>query len=171
MSGRGWKVVNVMKDKGSRNDDRALIRVIQFCSAFGLGAMAAILYSVKQVSPALRYEITFGTGVAFLLAVGLSWAFWRLVFGKQPELDGSLSKRRRRWFAVLSLILTGATLAPFFYALKDVANEEARQVAQGTALALLALSALGFLFWRVTRFLNADSQRNAEEDHTSSKPE
>jgi len=171
MSGRGWKVVQVMKEKRSRNDDRALIRVIQFCSGFGLGTMAAILYSVKQVSPALRYEITFGTGVAFLLAVGLSWAFWRLVFGKQPELDGSLSKRRRRWFAVLSLILTGATLAPFFYALKDVTSEEAGQVAQGTALALLALSALGFLFWRVTRFLNADSRRNAEEERTSSKPE
>jgi hypothetical protein len=160
-----------MKDKSTRNDDRALIRVIQFSSAFGLGTMAAILYSVKQVSPVLRYEISFGTGVAFVLAIGLSWAFWRLVFGKEPELDGSLSRRRRRWFAVLALILTGATLAPFVYALKDVTNDEARQVAQGTAWALLALSALGFLFWRVIRFLNADSQRNADGDHSSSKPE
>ena len=74
-----------MNNNGSGKDDRALIRVIKFSSATGLGTMAAILYSVKQVTPVLRYEISFGTGLSFLLAVVLSWAYWRLLFGRRND--------------------------------------------------------------------------------------
>src|SRR5437870_4589169 len=132
--------------------------------------MAAILYSVKQVSPGLEYEISPGTGVSFVLAVAFSWAFWRLVFGKRKDLNDALSRPRRRWFVALSFLLTVATLVPFVYALKDLANDKAGEVVQGTAFAVIALAAVGFLFWRVTRYLNADSQRNAGPEDKLSEP-
>jgi hypothetical protein len=124
--------------------------------------MAAILYSVKQVTPALRYEISFGTGVSFVLAVVISSAYWRLVFGRGNDPSDGLSRPRRRWLVALSLLLAAATVTPFVYALKDVAHNQASEVAQGTAIAVMVLGALGFLFWRVTRYLNADSQRSAK---------
>jgi len=160
-----------MNNDSSGKDDQALIRVIKFSSAAGLGTMAAILYSVKQVTPVLRYEISLGTGVSFLLAVVVSWAYWRLVFGRRNNPNDAISKPRRRWFVALSLFLAAATVAPFIYALKDVARDQASEVAQGTAIAILVLGAVGFLFWRVTRYLNADSERSAEHRRAPGDPE
>ena len=159
-----------MKDQSREKDERGLIRVIKFSSAIGLGIMASILYSVKQVSPELRYQISWGSGWAFAVAVGLSWAFWRVVFGKSHDLNPGMSRARKRWLAVLSLVLAAATLLPFAAAFKDVASEKAREVAQGTALAVLALAGVGTLFWRVTRFLNADTERNAGEGEKPMRP-
>lgn len=155
----GWKVADVLDEQNSGKDDRALMRVIQFSSAFGLGIMGAVLYSVKEVSPGLKYEISFGTAVAFLAAAALSWVFWRLVFGRRNE-DDRPATSRRLWFAVLSLLVIVATVVPFVCALKGVTHEKVIEIAQGTAIALGALSVVGFLFWRVTRFLKADSERN-----------
>ena len=80
-----------MNNNGSGKHDRALIRVIKFSSATGLGTMAAILYSVKQVTPVLRYEISFGTGLSFLLAVELLWALGRIGLGWFSGASGAAS--------------------------------------------------------------------------------
>jgi 4-amino-4-deoxy-L-arabinose transferase-like glycosyltransferase len=157
----------VIKGKNDAGSERALFRVIKFSSAFGLGAMAAILYSVKRVTPDLEYEVSFGSGVCFALAVAVSWAFWRVVFGKQNDLNQGWSRNRRRRFIALSLFLSAATAVPFVYALKDVAWDEASEVAQGTAIAVLVLGMLGFVFWRLTRYLNADSKREEDNDGSS----
>ena len=156
-----------MRNRGQPNNDRDLTRVIKCSSALGLGLMAAFLYSIKQVTPELRYNISVGTGVSFMAAATLSWAFWRLVFGKPNSSENGLSKRRKRWFIILSVFLTVATLAPFVYTLKGVANEKMVEIAEGTALALLALGGVGFLLWKTARFLENDSKR-ADED---TKPE
>src|SRR5881296_4748030 len=112
-----------MRNKRQANNDRDLTRVIKWCSALALGLMAAFLYSIKQVTPEFQYRISFGTGVSFVAAVALSWAFWRLVFGRPNSSENGLSKPRKRWLIILSAFLTAATLAPFAYALKGVANE------------------------------------------------
>jgi len=156
-----------MRNKRPANNDRDLTRVIKYSSALGLGLMAAFLYSIKQVTPELQYKITVGTGVSFAAAAALSWAFWRLVFGKPNSSENGLSKPRKRWFIILSVFLTVATLAPFVYTLKGVANEKMVEIAEGTALALLALGVVGFLLWKAARFLEEDSKREDED----TKPE
>ena len=156
-----------MRNKRPANNDRDLTRVIKYSSALGLGLMAAFLYSIKQVTPELQYKITVGTGVSFAAAAALSWAFWRLVFGKPNSSENGLSKPRKRWFIILSVFLTVATLAPFVYTLKGVANQKMVEIAEGTALALLALGVVGFLLWKAARFLEEDSKREDED----TKPE
>ncbi len=156
-----------MRNKRQANNDRGLTRVIKCSSALGLGLMAAFLYSIKQVTPELQFRISVGTGVSFAAAAALSWAFWRLLFGKPNGSENGLSKPRKRWFLILSAFLTVATLAPFVYMLKGVANEKMIEIAEGTALALLALGGIGFLLWKAARFLENDSKR---ADHDS-KPE
>ncbi|HKS35566.1 MAG TPA: hypothetical protein VJW76_00150, partial [Verrucomicrobiae bacterium] len=70
--------------KHATSDDR-LLRLIQFSSAFSLGLMAAFLYSVKQVTPELRCELSVGTGIAFVAGAAFSWAFFRIAL----KLDDS----------------------------------------------------------------------------------
>jgi hypothetical protein len=156
-----------MRNKRQANNDRDLTRVIKCSSALGLGLMAAFLYSIKQVTPELHYKISVGTGVSFAAAAALSWAFWRLVFGRPDITENGLSKPRKRWFIILSAFLTMATLSPFVFALKGVANEKMVEIAEGTALAVLALGGVGFLLWKAARFLENDSKRTTDND---SKP-
>ena len=156
-----------MRNKREANNDRGLTRVIKYSSGLGLGLMAAFLYSIKQVTPEFQYKITIGTGVSFAAAAALSWAFWRLVFGKPDSSENGLSKPRKRWLIILSVFLTVATLAPFGYMLKGVANEKMVEIAEGTALALLALGGVGFLLWKTARFLESDSKR--EDDASKSE--
>jgi len=158
-----------MRNKRQVNNDRDLTRVIKCSSALGLGLMAAFLYSIKQVTPELQYRISVGTGVSFVAAAALSWAFWRLVFGKPNSSENGLSKPRKRWFIILSAFLTVATLAPFVYTLRGVANEKMVEIVEGTALALLALGGVGFLLWKTARFLENDSKR--ADDSVDSSPE
>jgi len=155
-----------MRNNRQANNDRDLTRVIKCSSALGLGLMAAFLYSIKQVTPEFHYRISIGTGISFVAAAALSWAFWRLVFGKPNESVNGLSKPRKRWLMLLSVLLTVATLAPFAYALKGIANEKIVEIVEGTALAVLALGGVGFLLWKAARFLENDSKRADE-----SKPE
>ena len=158
-----------MRNKRQVNNDRDLTRVIKCSSALGLGLMAAFLYSIKQVTPEFQYRISVGTGVSFVAAAALSWAFWRLVFGKPNSSENGLSKPRKRWFIILSAFLTVATLAPFVYTLRGVANEKMVEIVEGTALALLALGGVGFLLWKTARFLENDSKR--ADDSVDSSPE
>ena len=158
-----------MRNKRQVNNDRDLTRVIKCSSALGLGLMAAFVYSIKQVTPEFQYRISVGTGVSFAAAAVLSWAFWRLVFGKPNSSENGLSKPRKRWFIILSAFLTVATLAPFVYTLRGVANEKMVEIVEGTALALLALGGVGFLLWKTARFLENDSKR--ADDSVDSSPE
>ena len=160
-----------MRNKRQVNNDRDLTRVIKCSSALGLGLMAAFLYSIKQVTPEFQYRISVGTGVSFAAAAVLSWAFWRLVFGKPNSSENGFSKLRKRWFIILSVFLTVATLAPFVYTLKGVANDKMVEIAEGTALALLALGGVGFLLWKAARFLESDSKRADDGADADAGPE
>jgi len=153
--------------KSVDRDDRDLLRVIRFSSAVSLGVMAALLFSVKQVTPDLRCELSAGSGIAFLVGAALSWLFWRVVFKVDSKRTGP--GKRRVWFAALSVLLSLATVAAFAFALKGVGNEKLREIIQGTLLAVFALAGVGFLLWRIARFLESDSKRAAEDTPPDTK--
>jgi len=156
--------------KSVERDDRDLLRVIRFSSAFSLGLMAALLFSVKQVTPDLRCELSAGSGIAFLVGATFSWLFWRVVFKMDSKRTGP-GKRRVLFAATvaLSVLLSLATVAAFAFALKGVGNEKLREIIQGTLLAVFALSGVGFLLWRIARFLESDNKRVTEDTPPDSK--
>jgi len=160
-----------VNNKRPKNNDRDLTRVIKLASAVGLGLMAAFLYSIKQVTPRLRCEFSFGSGVSFLLGAALSWFFWRLVFDRPDGAAVKPLKSRRRWFIALSILFAAATVAPFALSLKGVANDKALEIVQGTAIALLALGGVGFLVWQAARFLEEDSKRANESTDSTDEEE
>ncbi len=155
-----------MKDDANTND-RGLTRIIQFSSGLSLGLMAAFLFSLKQVTPELRCELSFGTWIAFAVGAVLSWALWRLAFnrGGADAASGAiplLSKRGRRWVVVLGGVLILGTALPFAFALKDLAHSETVEVVQGLSVAVVTLVVVGLAFWRLTRFLEADSRKTTD---------
>ena len=105
----------------------------------------------------MRCELSAGSGIAFLVGATFSWLFWRVVFKMDSKRTGP--GKRRVLFAALSVLLSLATVAAFAFALKGVGNEKLREIIQGTVLAVFALSGVGFLLWRIARFLESDSKR------------
>lgn len=160
-----------MKDAITAND-RGLLRVIQFSSAFGLGLMAAFLYSVKQVTPELRCELSAGTGIAFVAGAAFSWVFWRITLKHDDSGEGRIKagglfrrRGRHRVFLALSVLLSLATVAAFAFALKGIGNDKLIEIVQGTVIAVFALSGIGFLLWETARFLEKDSKRNPRSEN------
>ena len=60
--------------------ERDLVTVVQLASAVSLGTLAAVLYSVKAVTPRIQVQVSSASVVAFLLAALGSWAFWHATF-------------------------------------------------------------------------------------------
>jgi hypothetical protein len=54
----------------------SLVLVVHFASALSLGTLAAVLYSVKAVTPQIRFAFSAATLIAFAAAVASSIAFW-----------------------------------------------------------------------------------------------
>jgi high-affinity Fe2+/Pb2+ permease len=154
--------------KDATTDDGGLLRLIQFSSAFSLGLMAAFLYSVKQVTPELRCELSAGTGIAFIAGAVFSRVFFRIALkledsgARSIEAGGVFRRRvRRRSFLALSVVLSLATAGAFAFALRGVEDDKLMEIVQGTVIALFALAGVGALLWRVARFLEKDSKRNS----------
>src|SRR4051794_11820482 len=100
--------------------EREMVWVVQAASAFSLGTLAALLYSVRTVNPRIQFQFSAATALAFALAAGASWAFWRIVF--QLSAGGGVSAReearRKRWLMLLATVLAGALIVAFIYPLR-----------------------------------------------------
>jgi hypothetical protein len=163
-----------VSNKKTIDNEASLIRIIRVLAGLSLGVMAAFLASIQQITPELKLRFSFMTVVAFLLALVFSMLFWRIVFVPETsavgEAGGPVATRRRAVkFTVLSAILCFATLAAFGISLKGIGNERIRDVIQGAAIAVIAVSFLGFVLWRLGRFLERDSNRSQHIDEQSSK--
>jgi hypothetical protein len=62
-----------------------------------------------------------------------------------------------RWVTFFSVALILETVLGFANGLRGVSSEKLREVIEGTMWALLFLSVLGFLFWKLTRFVQRDT--------------
>jgi hypothetical protein len=139
-------------------DEQDFIRVVKISTALGMGAMAAFLYSLKQVHPSIRLELGFGSLITFAVTAIFSWIFCAILF--RGEFDASdsahaaaIQKRRvGRWIIFFVLVSGLATGGAFLYSLKDVSAESRREVIEGTGLAALVLTVGGFLIHKAVLF-------------------
>lgn len=140
-----------------------LVWVVQVSSALSLGTLAGLLYSVKTVTPSIQFQFSGGAVLAFVLAAGASVAFWHIVFkltdwrpvpGSDP--DHRQTQGRKRVLLALAIVLGVGLLFAFIYPLKDFSSEKVREIGIGAFIALLFLTVLGVIFYRVVRYLEAD---------------
>src|SRR5437773_3498675 len=106
-------------------DEKDFVRVVKIATALGLGLMAAFLYSLKQIHPSIRLQISLGSFVAFLLTASFSWVFCGVLFKGEFADDGAVpaaalrKKRAGRWLIYFLTVSGVATMGAFLYSLKD----------------------------------------------------
>ncbi len=123
-----------------------LLSVVKYSSAFSLGTLAAFLCSIREVNPHVRFGLSFLTVLAFILGAALSWALWRTVLD-----SGAQTRRNHVFFAFLSAIMVLGTVASYLIALASVPSRRLHEIMTGATAAVIVLTLLGILFWRVTR--------------------
>jgi Na+/citrate or Na+/malate symporter len=144
--------------------DRAFRRVVKLSGALGLGALAAFLYSVKAVHPALRFEVGAGTVVAALLGGAAAWAFLGVVFREEDTAGAGRSRKKGRrsrlgrWLWLFAAVMLLGTVLAFARALRGISSENARDVVEGTVAAFVFVGLVGYVLWRVVRFLESQDE-------------
>ena len=56
--------------------EKDLFRIMRFSTELSFGVLAALLYSLKDMSRDPHLELSLGTLVVFAVAWGLGWVFW-----------------------------------------------------------------------------------------------
>lgn len=133
---------------------------MQWSGAGCLGLTAAFIESLKSVNPTVRFQLSIWTFVVFAAVTGSAWYVAERVFfralaeGRKPPVKLAVG---------FTALLTLGTLAGFALALRGVSGERQRDMAVGTLWAVMALSVVGFAFWKVVQFLERDVAKTEAE--------
>ena len=133
---------------------------MQYSGAGCLGITAAFVESIKSVNPELVFRLSGWTCFAFLVVAGASWYVLERVFfralreGRPPPVKLVIG---------FTALLTIGTLAGFGMSMRGISAERQSDMMVGTTWAVLALSIVGFAFWKVVQFLERDAAKSEEE--------
>lgn len=140
----------------SPQSERDFLRLLQWAGAGCLGLTAGFIESLKSVNPTVRFELSFWTFLAFAVVTGAAWYVMERVFfralleGRAPPMKLAVG---------LTGLLSVGTIAGFVLAMRGVSTERQHDMAVGTLWALMALSVVGFAFWKVVQFLERDAAK------------
>ena len=146
-------------------NERDLLLVVKLSSALGMGALAAFLYSLKEVHPSIRFEFTAGTAIIALATAVTSWIFCGLMARADAEEHPSVTRRRFfiRWLLFFGGLSGTGTVLAFANSLRNVSTRGRRDVIEGTALAFLVLLAGGFLIRKAFLFFEEQDKATLDE--------
>jgi hypothetical protein len=88
--------------------------------------------------------------------------FGTFVFALSDSDSAQNAPRRRTrqiWFRILAALLILGLIFGFIYPLRGFSREKVSEIGFGSGVALGFLTVLGLIFWRVVRYLEADSSR------------
>lgn len=133
--------------------------VVKFASALSLGIMAGFIAAVRQVNPELRYAFDWIVVLAGVVTAALVWWFcaWALNAEAKADAGGQITRKHWRWLGWFALITLSGTALGFVLAVIPLSPERRSDIIQGTGMAIVFLTILGFIYWRVMRFFERDS--------------
>jgi hypothetical protein len=135
------------KPDSESKSSRVFFKIASLATALGFGGAAASTASLRSSPVGFSFQLSAATFVAFAVGAAIALIYWKLV--------ASNSKAARR----ASLLIALAGVGLFLYPLRFVPAGNLHDLAVGLILATCALSIVGFLLWRVKRFLDTDSQQ------------
>jgi uncharacterized membrane-anchored protein len=150
--------VNTKQNSGGAN---ALFRIAGTGASLAFGAMVASLFALKPLPDGLSFELNAGVVISFLAAAALAWFYWRLVARMAVE---KAPQSRNKKFIIFSIGILIVGIVSFLYPLKFIAAEKRQDVFIGLALAFACIAGVGFVMWKVKKFLDADLEKSEEED-------
>ena len=117
--------------------------------ALAFGFMAGSLQAFTRDAEGIRFQLGVWTVIAFLIGAAIGWYYWDMAM-KMSER--SSTKARRRFIAFTVLLFAGG-FASYLYRLRFVSRTSSGEVAEGVVLAFVVVGALGFIMWRIGRYL------------------
>ena len=139
----------------------ALRRVVIASSALGLGTLLASLTVLKQGEAGVQWHWSNYALPAFVLGAVVAALYWRLVFRLGAGEDGRASRLLLYSTSVILLLLAVAIL---LYPLRFVSAENRHDVLIGLAVAVCALSVVGFMLRSVVKMLEDEDDANPPSD-------
>lgn len=138
-----------------------LRRVIALSTGLAFAGMLASL-AVVDLGGAGKLILRWHWGAVPLTGLGLwlGWRFWGLLWA--AESDPSPAGRRR--LLRFSLGLAVMAMVSFAYPMRFIQAERRNEVFLGLGLAILVLSAIGWLIWKLIQWVNENEPRDGEVD-------
>jgi hypothetical protein len=144
--------------------DRAFMRMVEFSTGLSLGLMTGFLFSIQRVNPRIEFAITGWSLAAFVVSGFLCWMASHLFFRRLLALDegraeGGLDKKRLlfRWLIFFAVALVIESILGVIHGLRGIESSQLGQVLQGMGAAFFVVSLAGFVFWKLTRFVESDA--------------
>lgn len=121
-------------------------------AAASVGTLATILVALRQIHPEVRFEydlLSFAAGaVGALAAWWMGRGLWRL---GRSGVEGE-DRRRLRLRVVWGFVILGILImAGFAIAASGIPDGRRRDMVAGGLIAMLVLTAVGWLVWRLAR--------------------
>jgi peptidoglycan/LPS O-acetylase OafA/YrhL len=138
---------NIPLAPADSKDGRDFEKLVMWVCSLSIGAMAGFLASLKQVNPAIQIRFSVATVIAFVAGGILTALFLRVVLRAE--------KRRRTLLVVAAAIV--CVLGYFLIGIKDTSHENRSDVTIGTVAAVIVLSGVAFVIWRVGKFFESDT--------------
>ncbi len=142
-----------METETETRNDRDLIRVVKLGSAVAYGCLLAVIQGLTLQAGQYHFTFSVVTIIAFAVGAAVAWYFWSAFFSRH-----SAKRRRSIVLGIAALGLIG--IVGFLSPLRFVPSERWPDIFIGLSLAAFVLSGIGFVLWKLKRFLDADSERN-----------
>ncbi len=117
--------------------------------ALAFGFMAASLESLTRDAQGMRFDVGVWTVVAFLVGAAIGWFYWEMAM----KMSDQSSRHARRRFIVATVLLFISGFASYLYRLRFVSRGSSSEVAEGVVMAFVMVGAIGFVMWRIGRYL------------------
>jgi hypothetical protein len=127
-----------MSDKDSKGS-QALFRIAGAGAALAFGVMVASLFAVKRAPGGLTFVFGPAAIIAFIVAAGLAWFYWRMI---ARMAAGAAPAQRKRRFVLFSIGLLMVGVVSFLYPLTFVPPEKRKDVFIGLVLAIACIAEL-----------------------------
>jgi len=121
-------------------------------SALAFGFMAGSLQAFTRDAQGMRFQLGFGTAIAFLAGAAVGWFYWQMAMKMNPETQ-EVSPRAKRRFIIFSAVLFLAALASYVYRIRFVSGNSSWEVAEGVVMAFVVVGAIGLVMWRIGWYL------------------
>ncbi len=140
-----------------------MLRIAGLSASLAFGAMVASLFAVKATPHGFTFEMNLAAVLAFLAAGVFAWFYWRMVARLATD---KAPRQGNKKFIVFSLGLMLVGIVSFLYPLKFIPAEKRWDVFVGLTLAFGCIAGIGFVMWKVKRFLDADLKKSEEDDES-----
>jgi len=143
-----------------------LMKVVRFSIALSFMGLAGFMSSIRQINPHARFEFDW----IVVLALGFGWFFgsWftRAFLPQDADMINEEDDRKRRSrlakLGFFGLLPSGAILMGLVFLVGDASSKKQYDYFLGFALAVVFLTALGWLLHKVVTFFEGKSNDGDE---------